>query len=65
MKINLEMATDLVMQATTECKIKHALAVLKFPGAYGAKLEITEYQKDMMMEQLEINSCNLEVNGCI
>lgn len=63
--MNIEQANDLVMQATTQEKIEFALNVFKFPATNAVKLEITSYQRSMMIEQLNINSCNLAVNGHI
>lgn len=63
--MNLQQATDLVLQATNQEKIDFALNVFMYPATNAVKLEITSYQKDMMIEQLKLNSCSLEVNGSI
>lgn len=65
MHMNIEQATNLVTEATTQDKIEFALYVFNYPATNAVKLDITEYQTSMMIEQLNINSCNLEVNGFI
>ena len=63
--MNIEQANDLVLQAKTQKEIEFALNVFNFPATNAVKLKITSYQRNMMIEQLNINSCNLAVNGHI
>ncbi len=60
MELTIDKATDLVLQATTQSKIDFALSVFNNPATNAVKLGITEYQRQMMIEQLNQNSCELK-----
>lgn len=63
--LNVEKATNLVLEANTQEKIDYAINVISFPSTNCLVNELTAYQQDMYLEQLNLNSCNLEINGTI
>lgn len=63
--VNLEQANDIVMHANTQEKIERALDFFKYPMSHGFELEMSNYQQSMMIEQLNLNACNLSAHGHI
>jgi len=65
MHLNLSQITDLILEAKTLEKIEYALDVLRFPNRNAVILDVTDSQRSLLIEQLQINECGLAVNGLI
>ncbi|MGR5558320.1 hypothetical protein ACQKQC_18780 [Vibrio fortis] len=65
MHLNLSQITDLILEAKTLEKIEYALDVLRFPNRNAVILDVTDSQRSLLIEQLQINECGLAVNGQI
>ncbi|KPM98438.1 hypothetical protein [Vibrio alginolyticus] len=65
MHLNLSQITDLILEAKTLKKIEYALDVLRFPNRNAVILDVTDSQRSLLIEQLQINECGLAVNGQI
>lgn len=65
MHLNISQITDLILEATTLEKVESALDTLRFPHRNAVILDVTDSQRSLLIEQLQINECNLAINGQI
>ncbi len=63
MYLNIETATDLVLQAKTQEAIIYAKHIVEYPFSNAMVNMLTTYQTDMILKELDLRSCELALSN--